>query len=89
MWDGVLYRLGKQVTATDAPGTEGTEDTYKAIGYDAPEYPEWQQPFGAHDAYSAGTVVTDPTDGRPYRSKVDVNAWGPPSQYPAYWELQE
>ena len=88
MWDGTLYRLGKPVTATDEPGTEGTEETYKPIDGTEPQYPVWEQPFGAHDAYQKGDVVTDPEDGKAYQSKVDVNVWGPPSQYADYWKLK-
>lgn len=59
-YDGELYRVVKDHTsqAQWVPGVTGTESLYTHISID-PEtgYEEWQQPTGAHDAYSYGDVV--------------------------------
>lgn len=55
-----LYRVAQDTVATDIypPGATGTESLYAHISID-PEtgYEEWQQPTGAHDAYSYGDIV--------------------------------
>ena len=43
------------------------------------EWPAYQQPTGAHDAYSQGDKVTH--DGKKYVSNVDGNVWEPPTQW--------
>ena len=50
-------------------------------GHEAPK--PWVQPLGAHDAYSAGDLVTHA--GATYRSLIDGNIWSP-ATYPAGWE---
>ena len=58
--EGELYRVAQPTTATEIykPGQPGTESLYTHITID-PEtgYEEWQQPTGAHDAYSYGEIV--------------------------------
>lgn len=49
-------------------------------------YPEFVQPTGAHDAYSAGDKVL--YKGSVYRSLINANTWSPDA-YPAGWELVE
>ena len=41
----------------------------------AEEWPEWSQPLGAHDAYSAGDKVSH--SGKHWTSSVDGNVWKP------------
>lgn len=49
----------------------------------------WQQPIGAHNAYSTGDRVHYPTaDGPVYESVIDGNCWSPDA-YPAGWQLVE
>lgn len=81
---GLLYRAAQRVTASEEPGSSAA---YALVGGTAPTYDTWRQPFGAHDAYAAGAIVVDPTDGRAYRSKIDGNVYGPPSQYADLWEI--
>lgn len=51
---------------------------------DAPEYPAWVAPSGAHDAYPPGAIVEH--DGQLWRNiHTAGNAWAPPTQ----WELVE
>lgn len=42
---------------------------------ESPEYQEWNQPTGSHDAYNAGDVVL--YKGVLYRSKTNGNVWAP------------
>ena len=88
-YNGELYRIAQKHTAQEQykPGA-GTESLYTHIvqsgGYDV-----WQQPTGAHDAYSKGTRVWYPTaDSNLYESLIDGNTWSPEA-YPAGWKLIE
>ena len=44
----------------------------------------WSQPTGAHDAYSAGDIVSH--NGALYKSLVDGNVWEP-GAYDGLWEV--
>ena len=46
------------------------------------DLPEWLAPSGQHDAYAAGSIVTN--DGNAWRSVVDANVWEPGT--PGVWE---
>ncbi len=46
----------------------------------------WEQPFGGHDSYNTGDMVS--FSGDVYASLVDGNVWSP-STYPNGWELIE
>ena len=47
----------------------------------------WQQPTGAHNAYSTGDKVHYPTaDGPVYESVINGNCWSPDA-HPAGWQL--
>lgn len=63
-----------------APGTSA----WRELASDPDVAPEWIQPTGTHDAYSAGDRVT--FEGAEYVSKIDGNTWSP-TAYPAGWEL--
>lgn len=47
------------------------------------EWPAYQQPTGAHDAYYAGDKIT--YNGKRYICKMDGCVW-PPDVYPAGWQ---
>lgn len=47
------------------------------------EWPDFVQPTGAHDAYSAGAQVT--YGGKHYQSLIDNNVWSPDA-YPQGWK---
>ena len=51
-----------------------------------PEYPEFVQPTGAHDAYNIGNKIT--YDGRRYICQMDGCVWDPVT-YPAGWMVVE
>lgn len=50
---------------------------------EADEWPEYQQPTGAHDAYYTGDKIT--SNGKRYICKMDGCVW-PPDVYPAGWQ---
>lgn len=51
------------------------------------DYPVWQQPTGAHDAYQMGDRVHFPDADSPvYESLINANVWSP-TEYPAGWQL--
>ena len=79
--DGELYRIAQNHTsqAQWVPGATGTESLYTHISID-PEtgYEEWQQPLGAHDAYSESDIVLH--NGKTWISIVPgehTNVWEP------------
>ena len=47
------------------------------------EWPEYQQPTGAHDAYYTGNKIT--SNGKHYICKIDGCVW-PPDVYPSAWK---
>lgn len=49
----------------------------------APEYDEWKQPSGSHDAYNKGDRVI--YNGKVYESIMDGNVWSPDA-YPQGWK---
>lgn len=48
---------------------------WSKIGDPAAEWPDWSQPIGAHDAYSAGDKVSH--NGKHWISDTDGNVWEP------------
>jgi len=48
-----------------------------------PEYQEWVQPTGGHDAYNTGDIVI--FNGHLWESLIDGNVWSP-AVYPAGWQ---
>ena len=76
MDEGKLYRSIHDITNT-AQNTKpsATPSMWTPISDPTQEYPEWVQPIGAHDAYSAGSKVAHL--GRHWISTVDGNVWEP------------
>ena len=80
--EGGIYRVNQKTVASKnyIPGSQGTESIYKKITFD-PEtgYEDWQQPTGAHDAYSFGDRVMH--NGKIWESIFDgSNVWEPGAQ---------
>ena len=76
MDEGNLYRSIHDITTTaqnTKPST--TPSMWTRIGDPTEEYPEWIQPIGAHDAYSAGDKVSH--NEKKWTSDVDGNVWEP------------
>ena len=87
-YDGSLYRIGQDHTSQEQwiPGETGTEALYSKIEIED-GYEVWKAWDGVSGSYSKDQIVKDPTDDQFYRSKIDSNVWGPPSEQPNYWEL--
>ena len=87
-YDGSLYRIGQDHTSQEqwVPGETGTEALYSKIEIED-GYEVWKAWDGVSGSYSKDQIVKDPTDDQLYRSKIDSNVWGPPSEQPDYWEL--
>ena len=64
-----------QASAGGSSGSSGESD----------EWPAYQQPTGAHDAYYTGDKIT--YNGKHYICKMDGCVWTPDA-YPAGWEVQ-
>ena len=87
-YDGSLYRIGQDHTSQEqwVPGSDGTTALYSKIEIEG-DYEVWKAWDGVSGSYSKNQIVKDPTDDQLYRSKIDSNVWGPPSEQPNYWEL--
>ena len=77
---GRLYRCVQAHTTQEGWEPDKTPALWTPISLD--EYPEWVQPTGVQDAYSAGDKVA--YNGRRYISTIDNNTWSP-AAYPAGW----
>ena len=86
-----LYRIGQDHTsqAQWVPGADGTTALYSKIDISEDGYEIWQEWDGVSGSYANGQIVQDPTDEQLYKSLIDNNVWGPPSEQPTYWELHE
>lgn len=84
-----IYRVGQDHTSQEnwLPGADGTASLYSKIEITKDNYEVWKEYDGISGTYSNGQIVEDPNDGRLYKSKIDSNVWGPPSEQPNYWEL--
>ena len=86
-----LYRVGQDHTSQEqwVPGETGTEALYSKIEITEGGYEVWQEWDGVSGSYANGQIVQDPTDEQLYKSLIDNNVWGPPSEQPDYWDLYE
>lgn len=86
-----LYRIGQDHTSQEqwVPGADGTTALYSKIEITESGYEVWQEWDGVSGSYANGQIVQDPTDEQLYKSLIDNNVWGPPSEQPNYWELYE
>ena len=86
-----LYRIGQDHTSQEqwVPGADGTTALYSKIEITEGGYEVWKEWDGVSGSYANGQIVQDPTDEQLYKSLIDNNVWGPPSEQPVYWELYE
>lgn len=86
-----LYRIGQDHTSQGQwiPGADGTTALYSKIDISDDGYETWQTYDGVSGTYAKDQIVRDPTDEQLYKSLIDNNVWGPPSEQPDYWELYE
>lgn len=86
-----LYRIGQDHTSQEqwTPGADGTTALYSKIDISGDGYETWQTYDGVSGTYAKDQIVRDPTNEQLYKSLIDNNVWGPPSEQPDYWELYE
>lgn len=70
-----LYRCVQEHTSQEGWDPDKAASLWSATSDPAEEWPEWSQPIGAHDAYSAGAKVSH--DGKHWTSDLDGNVWEP------------
>ena len=86
--DGGVYRCEQSHTSS-AENNLTVASLWTKISVAADGIDVWQQPTGAHNAYSTGDKVHFPTsDGPVYESTIDGNCWSP-TAYPSGWQLIE
>lgn len=74
-YDDALYRCIQAHTSQEGWTPDTAASLWVKISDPAEEWPEWSQPIGAHDAYSAGDKVSH--GGKHWVSDVDGNVWEP------------
>ena len=86
-----LYRIGQDHTSQEqwVPGADGTTALYSKIEITEGGYEVWQEYDGVSGTYAKDQIVKDPTDEQLYKSLIDNNVWGPPSEQPDYWDIYE
>lgn len=80
-WDGRLVECVQTHTSQPDWNPDDAQSLWMRHRVDGDP---WRQPAGAHDAYSAGEIVTHDPDGqgdRRWESDVDGNTWEPPEQW--------
>jgi len=82
--DPQLYQVVQNHTSQEVWPPDVAASLYVAIGLDERGYPVWCQPAGAHDAYSAGDIVS--YKGIIYQSLMDGNVYSPES-YSGGWKV--
>lgn len=75
VFDGRLYRCIQAHTSQEHWTPDAAASLWVKIADPAEEWPEWNQPIGAHDAYNAGDKVSH--GGQHWVSDVDGNVWEP------------
>ena len=80
---GIIYKLNGEYWGCKQPHSRmhfhpsDTPALFNKIpvGITSTDYPEWQQPTGAHDAYNTGDFVSK--NGVNYKSNIDANTYDP------------
>lgn len=74
-YNGALYRCVQAHTSQTGWEPDVTASLWAVTSDPAEEWPDWSQPLGSHDAYSAGAKVTH--NEKHWISSVDSNVWEP------------
>lgn len=74
-YEGKLYRCNQAHTSQADWTPPSAASLWKEIGDPRAEFPEWSQPFGAHDAYNLGDKVSH--NGKKWVSTAANNVWEP------------
>ena len=70
-----LYRCVQEHTSQEGWEPDKAASLWSATSDPSEEWPEWSQPIGAHDAYSAGAKVSH--KDKHWTSDLDGNVWEP------------
>ena len=70
-----LYRCVQEHTSQEGWEPDKAASLWAVTSDPAEEWPDWSQPIGAHDAYSAGAKVSH--KGKHWTSDLDGNVWEP------------
>lgn len=70
-----LFRCLQAHASQESWTPDASPSLWKEIGDPTEEWPQWSQPVGATDAYSAGDKVTH--NGKRWTSNQDGNVWEP------------
>lgn len=84
VWAPTAYPQGWEEVVEGEGTTAPTDPGGSSGGGDVTTYPDFQQPTGAHDAYSKGDRVM--YNGHVYESLVDSNVWAPDA-YLQGWKM--
>lgn len=86
-----LFRIGQDHTSQDTwiPGEERIGALYSKIELTEEGYEIWKEWDGVSGSYAKDQIVQDPNDGKLYKSLIENNVWGPPSEQPSFWALYE
>lgn len=82
-YNDVLYRIVNDHTSQGHHLPPDVPSLYDSFTISEDGYENWEQPAGAHNAYSKGKIVS--YNGKLYKSLIDNNAYSP-EEYPAGWE---
>lgn len=74
-YEGILYKCISEHTSQEDWTPDVSVSLWVTTSDPAEEYPQWSQPVGSHDAYSAGDKVT--YNEKHWVSDVDNNVWQP------------
>ena len=83
-YDGQLWTVLQAHRSQDDWPPDAVPALFKRTASPGEEWPEWVQPTGAHDAYSAGDRVSH--NGGHWISMVDGNVWEPSAAISTIWE---
>lgn len=74
-YGGALYRCVQAHTSQEDWTPDTAASLWTMIADPSEEWPQWRQPIGAHDAYSAGDKVSH--SEKHWTSDLDGNVWEP------------
>ena len=74
-YGNTLLRCVQEHTSQEGWEPDKAASLWAVTSDPAEEWPDWSQPIGAHDAYSAGAKVSH--KGKHWTSDLDGNVWEP------------
>ena len=74
-YGNTLFRCVQEHTSQEGWEPDKAASLWAVTSDPAEEWPDWSQPIGAHDAYSAGAKVSH--KGKHWTSDLNGNVWEP------------